>query len=130
MPTVRENIAYTFEHFMLVYRGTLLKVARAVAIIALIALALEVFVFNINFFTSSGYRTINLDDRIQLQRNDEGAFLLTDVDHTLEFSSLNTEVRNIRKTGDLKPGMVLYEKYETAYVTPDPQVLKKLGAGG
>ena len=25
-----------------------------------------------------------------------GAFLLTDVDHTLEFSSLNTEVRNIR----------------------------------
>ena len=28
MPTVRENIAYTFEHFMLVYRGTLLKVAR------------------------------------------------------------------------------------------------------
>ena len=130
MPTVRENIAYTFEHFMLVYRGTLLKVARAVAIIALIALALEVIVFNINFFTSSGYRTINLDDRIQLQRNDEGAFLLTDVDHTLEFSSLNTEVRNIRKTGDLKPGMVLYEKYETAYVTPDPQVLKKLGAGG
>ena len=41
-----------------------------------------------------------------------------------------TEVRNIRKTGDLKPGMVLYEKYETAYVTPDPQVLEKLGAGG
>ena len=39
-------------------------------------------------------------------------------------------MRNIRKTGDLKPGMVLYEKYETAYVTPDPQVLKKLGAGG
>ena len=72
MPTVRENIAYTFEHFMLVYRGTLLKVARAVAVIALVALALEVFVFNINFFTSSGYRTINLDDRIQLQRNDDG----------------------------------------------------------
>ena len=95
MPTVRENIAYTFEHFMLVYRGTLLKVARAVAIIALIALALEVFVFNINFFTSSGYRTINLDDRIQLQRNDEGAFLLTDVDHTLEFSSLNLSLIHI-----------------------------------
>lgn len=35
---------------------------RAVAVIALVALALEVFVFNINFFASSGYRTINLDD--------------------------------------------------------------------
>ena len=31
-----------------------------------------------------------------------------------------TEVRNIRKTSDLKPGMVLYEQYETAYITPDP----------
>lgn len=31
-----------------------------------------------------------------------------------------TEVKNIRKTGDLKPGMVLYEQYETAYITPDP----------
>ena len=37
-----------------------------------------------------------------------------------------TEVKNIRKTGDLKPGMVLYEKYETAYITPDPALLDKL----
>ncbi len=37
-----------------------------------------------------------------------------------------TEVRNIRKTGDLKPGMVLYEKYETAYITPDPALPERL----
>ncbi len=37
-----------------------------------------------------------------------------------------TEVKNIRKTGDLKPGMVLYEHYETAYITPDPALQKKL----
>ena len=41
-----------------------------------------------------------------------------------------TEVRNIRKTGDLKPGMVLFEKHETAYVTPDEAVLRRLGAIG
>lgn len=29
-----------------------------------------------------------------------------------------TEVRNIRKTNDLPTGMVLYETYETAYITP------------
>jgi len=39
-----------------------------------------------------------------------------------------TEVRNIRKTGDLKPGMVLYESYQTAYVTPEEAVLARLGA--
>ena len=37
-----------------------------------------------------------------------------------------TEVRNIRKTGDLRPGMVLYEHYETAYITPDAEAIEKL----
>lgn len=37
-----------------------------------------------------------------------------------------TEVKNIRKTGDLPLGMVLYDHYETAYVTPDQEVLDKL----
>jgi predicted ribosome quality control (RQC) complex YloA/Tae2 family protein len=37
-----------------------------------------------------------------------------------------TEVKNIRKTGDLKPGMVLYEQYETAYITPDPDLADRL----
>ena len=37
-----------------------------------------------------------------------------------------TFVRNIRKTGDLKPGMVLYDTYETAYITPDPALQEKL----
>ncbi len=40
-----------------------------------------------------------------------------------------TQVKNIRKTGDLPPGMVLYEHYETAYVTPSPEALKRLGPG-
>ena len=39
-----------------------------------------------------------------------------------------TEVRNIRKTAGLKPGMVLYEQYETAYVTPDRGLPQRLTA--
>ena len=37
-----------------------------------------------------------------------------------------TPVRNIRKTNDLKPGMVLYDHYETAYITTDPDLVEKL----
>ena len=37
-----------------------------------------------------------------------------------------TEVKNIRKTGDLKPGMVLYEHYETAYITPEQGIEERL----
>ena len=41
-----------------------------------------------------------------------------------------TQVRNIRKTGDLPPGMVLYEHNETAYVTPDIAVIEALEVEG
>ncbi|MEG1380982.1 MAG: NFACT RNA binding domain-containing protein [Ruthenibacterium sp.] len=37
-----------------------------------------------------------------------------------------TEVKNVRKTGDLKPGMVLYDPYETAVVTPDAALAEQL----
>lgn len=98
MPTVRENIGYTFEHFWLIYRASLLKVARAVALIVLLALALEVFVFNFNYFASAGYDTIDLSDRITGVDKDEatGDFRLTDINHVLEFSHLNTEIHNIK----------------------------------
>ncbi|WP_296011932.1 cytochrome C oxidase Cbb3 [uncultured Adlercreutzia sp.] len=95
MPTVRENIHYTFEHFMLVYRASLLKVARAVAVIVAIALLLEAFVFNIGFFATAGYQTIDLDGRLNLPQDEDGAYVLTDMDHVIEFSSLNTEVHNV-----------------------------------
>ena len=36
-----------------------------------------------------------------------------------------TEVRNIKKTADLKTGMVIYDNYETAYVTVDEAALPK-----
>ncbi len=37
-----------------------------------------------------------------------------------------TQVRNVKKTGDCKPGMVLYDPYETAVVTAEPEELEKL----
>ncbi|MEG2927957.1 MAG: NFACT RNA binding domain-containing protein [Oscillospiraceae bacterium] len=37
-----------------------------------------------------------------------------------------TFVKNIKKTGDLKPGMVIYDTNESAYVTPDMQIIAKL----
>ncbi len=95
MPTVRENIAYASEHFMLIYRSTLVRVARAVALLVAVALVLEVFVFNMNYFTSANYRTINLSDQLSLAKSEDGGYVLTDVDHVMEFWNLNTEVHNI-----------------------------------
>ncbi len=35
-------------------------------------------------------------------------------------------VRQVKKPGGAKPGMVIYENYRTAYVTPDPALVKRL----
>ena len=37
-----------------------------------------------------------------------------------------TQVRNVKKPGGAKPGMVIYDRYRTGYVTPDPELPKKL----
>ena len=37
-----------------------------------------------------------------------------------------TEVRNVKKPAGAKPGMVVYETYKTAYVTPDSALCAKL----
>lgn len=37
-----------------------------------------------------------------------------------------TFVKNIKKTNDLKPGMVIYDTYNTAYISPDTDVIDRL----
>ena len=37
-----------------------------------------------------------------------------------------TEIRNVKKPSGAKPGMVIYETYKTAIVTPDEELVKKL----
>jgi len=39
-----------------------------------------------------------------------------------------TTVKNVKKPGGAKPGMVIYENFKTIIVTPDEAVVKKLGA--
>ncbi len=37
-----------------------------------------------------------------------------------------TQVRNVKKPGGARPGMVVYDPYQTAYVTPDEALVKAL----
>lgn len=96
MPTVRENIAYTFEHFMLIYRSSLARVAKAMILLVVAAALLEVFIFNFNYFATAGYQTINLSEQITAPKEDDGTYRLTALDHVLEFSHLNKEIHNIK----------------------------------
>ena len=35
-------------------------------------------------------------------------------------------IKNIKKTNDLKPGMVIYDTYESAVITPDMEIISNL----
>lgn len=96
MPTVRDNLSYVYGRFMGRHRPAVKHLVKSALALLVIALLLETFLFNVNFFLSAGYNTISLNDKLTLQETADGQYKLTAVNHTLEFSNLNTEVRNIR----------------------------------
>ena len=72
-----------------------LKLARNVLVIVLIALFLEVFLFNINHYRSSGYETISLDDELTFTETKGESYRITAANHLFEIHDLNKEVKNI-----------------------------------
>ena len=96
MPTLSQNIAYAYDRVVAPRRASLRHVLKSVLTIVVIAVLLEVFVFNFNYFATAGYKPINLKDKIELYQGDDDLFRLTSVHHVMEFSDLNTEVHNIR----------------------------------
>ena len=95
MPTVRQNISYAYTGFMRAHRPAVRHLAKSILAILAVALLLETFLFNLNYFTSAGYNSISLNDKLNLQETTDEQYKLTAVNHTLEFSNLNTEVHNI-----------------------------------
>ncbi|MEG0027316.1 MAG: cytochrome C oxidase Cbb3 [Raoultibacter sp.] len=91
-----DNIRRLYQEFMLLHKGSILHVLKCALTIAVLALLLEVFVFNFNYFTSAGYNTVNLSNRLTLQETVDEEYKVTSVNHVLEFSNLNAEVHNIR----------------------------------
>lgn len=95
MPTIRQNITYAYGGFVRAHRPAIRHVVKSILAILVIAFLLEAILFNINYFLSSGYNTISLNDKLNLQETTDEQYRLTAVNHTLEFSNLNTEVHNV-----------------------------------
>ena len=73
MPTVRQNISYAYQDFMFAHRGCVRHLLRSFIVILVIALALETFVFNYNYFATAGYQPISLNDKLELLQDEDGA---------------------------------------------------------
>ena len=80
---------------MLEHGATIKHVLKSAAVLVLIAVLLETFVFNINYFRTAGYHTTNLDNRLELTKTTDDQYRVTEVNHVIEFKDLNSEVHNL-----------------------------------
>lgn len=96
MPTPLDDIQSRLRFALVVYQDTIKHVAKCGIVVLVVALILETFVFNFNHFASAGYNTVNLSDQLNLIQTSDDKYRVSSVNHTLEFSNLNREVRNVR----------------------------------
>lgn len=64
-------------------------------LIVLLALAAEVFLFNMNHFRTLGYQSVNLTSEVNLQKAANGSYRMTVDDHVIDFRDLDCEVHNL-----------------------------------
>lgn len=113
MPTLLENIVYHLGRFYRANQASIAHIAKCIAVVLGCALALEVFVFNISFFTTAGLDTINLKKKIELHEGADEVFRMTAVDHEVEFKNLNVHIQNIMIDFDsAQPAQVLQLKIQ------------------
>lgn len=102
MPSLWANIKALLDGFFAANGALLIRMLKCIAVIVTISVLLETFVFNFTHFSSLRNNTICLNEKLNLQKTADGEYKLTEVNHTLEFSSLNTEVKNIRLDFDFE----------------------------
>ncbi len=95
MPRLHKHIQYTLHDLKIFQGGTIKHVLKSALALILLALLLETFLFNINYFRTCGYHTTNLDNRLTLTKTVDDQYRVTEVNHTIEFTNLNAEVHNV-----------------------------------
>lgn len=95
MPSLFQNILYYTKQLYRAHERTIKHILKWASLIVVIALLLETFVFNINYFTSAHLNTINLRNKIDLREGKDDVFRFSSIDHEVEFKNLNTKIKNI-----------------------------------
>ncbi len=100
-----EDIAFDCIDLCKMHKEQIKHVLSRIVIVAICALLLETFVFNMNYFRSANYDPVNFEDRITLDANDTGTsefglghseqFKFTESNTAVDFYDLNKVVNNI-----------------------------------
>ena len=72
--------------------GALRRAIIGACVVLAIAVLLEVFLFNVNFFITRGYEEVDLSDQLGLVQDQQGYYRLTEHNQSMEFHDLNTDI--------------------------------------
>ncbi len=95
MPSVRDNATYFCRSFMDRHGAAVLHFAKVAAVLIACALALEVFVFNMNFYLTAGLEPRDVTRECGLPENDIGQLMLTEANHAVVLQGLDQAVENV-----------------------------------
>lgn len=95
VPALLTDISDGYTRFMRLHKAGVFHVLRAIAGFIVLAVILEVFVFNFNFFRTAAYQEVVLDDRLTLLQNANGQYKFTADNQVIEFSNLDVHIDNI-----------------------------------
>ena len=100
-----EDIAFECIDLCKTHKGQIKHVLSRVLAVAVVAFLLETIVFNMNYFRSASYDSVNLADRITLDSNETGTtefglghseqYKFTESNTAVDFYDLNKVVHNI-----------------------------------
>ena len=100
-----EDIAFDCIDLCKTHKGQIRHVTSRILAVAVVAFLLETFVFNMNYFRSADYDSVNLADRITLDANETGTtefglghseqYKFTESNTAVDFYDLNKVVHNI-----------------------------------
>ena len=95
MGNAEGNILSQVRTALNAHDGAVKRALKGALAMLLVAIALEMTLFNINFYRTLGYEEIDLSDQLNLGVDEEGNYRLTEFNHTLEFENLNVPIHNI-----------------------------------
>lgn len=92
---MKDNITAHMRSLAQMHDGAVKGAVMGAGVLFAVALLLEVFVFNFNFFKTLGYEEVSLSDRTDLTIDGQETYRLTEFHTAMEFLDLDTEVHNI-----------------------------------
>ena len=101
MHTIVENICFLYENTINPARSKVFRLVRNIAIMLIVSLLAEVFIFNINYFSTLSNTPVDMNDKIEISRGfqsssaESEAYRLTSENKTIEFHDINCDVNSL-----------------------------------